>query len=700
MPKFSSFFRSVFILAALLLAPGMALAAPMQQTPDPPPKPFSLLPVANEIGQQIQALVTGDEKTEIEPQETFGTRALGLILKFFKAAHEEVSTFVTNFAATPQLVAWFEQQFADPALQARWAQIGQQLLLVVGAAFIGAWLADLLLLPIRRRFMRREPKTLSSRFGAIFAWLCLSFVPVVLFVGAALVVLGQYGAPKLVRYFIMTVVYAFALWRVVRVVARFFLAPKVPNLRFMPLTTPQAVYIQKWVNRFSAVMVFGYFALDLARLVRIPEGAIAAFSSLIGLVVVAMALVVIAQKRAAVSAFLRGELSAARRGLTLWQGLRLWLARSWHVLAIGYLVIGYLVTTLGGGGGFVFMQRGTILTLIILVAMRMALHTTSRLWPRHRREGAAATAGIYRPVLQIILRLGIWVFAVAGIGASWGIDVEGLLASPWGQRIMGSLFSITTTIVLVVLIYEIIHAFIERSLNRRDEKDQVIEANPRARTLLPMLRNAAIMVLAVIVGLVLLSELGINIAPLLAGAGVLGVAIGFGSQTLVKDFLTGLFIILENTIAVGDVVKIGEHSGVVDGMTIRTVRLRDVQGNLHILPFSEITQIVNMTKGFSYAVMDLSVAYDSDLKKVMEVMQRAGDEMKEDPDYKDVILEPIEVLGVEAFGDSSITVRARIKTQAGEQWKVRRAFMFRIKNLFDAENIEIPFPTVMHLQKT
>jgi small conductance mechanosensitive channel len=163
--------------------------------------------------------------------------------------------------------------------------------------------------------------------------------------------------------------------------------------------------------------------------------------------------------------------------------------------------------------------------------------------------------------------------------------------------------------------------------------------------------------------------------------------------------LTGLFIVLENTIAIGDVVQVGTHAGVVEAMSIRTLRLRDQDGALHILPYSEVTQIINMTKDFAYAVIDMSVAYASDLEHVMNVIRSVGEEMQKDPIFKRVILEPIEILGVEKLGDSAITIRSRIKTRAGKHWDIKRMMLLRLKNRFDSENIEIPFPTVMHLQK-
>src|SRR5262249_2208059 len=152
----------------------------------------------------------------------------------------------------------------------------------------------------------------------------------------------------------------------------------------------------------------------------------------------------------------------------------------------------------------------------------------------------------------------------------------------------------------------------------------------RVRTLLPMLRNAAFIIFSIIAAMVILSEGGVNIGPLLAGAGVIGVAVGFGSQTLVKGFLTGPFLVIENTIAIGDVVKIADHSGTVEAMTIRTLRLRDGDGAVHILPFSEVSKIINMTKDFAYALITVGVSYSSDLRRVMEVIKAVGEELRQD----------------------------------------------------------------------
>jgi len=213
----------------------------------------------------------------------------------------------------------------------------------------------------------------------------------------------------------------------------------------------------------------------------------------------------------------------------------------------------------------------------------------------------------------------------------------------------------------------------------------------RVRTLLPMLRNAFRITLTVIVLLVVLSQIGVDIAPLLAAAGVVGLAVGFGAQTLVKDIITGVFILLEDTIAIGDVVDLGgSHAGVVEGMTIRTMRLRDGSGSVHTVPFSSVTIVQNLTKDFSYATFDLKVDYREDVDKVLEAIKEVGGEIAKDPQFRYGIIGPLEIIGVDAFQDSGVLVKARMKTRAMSQWDVMRAFNLRLKRLFDHRGLRFP----------
>lgn len=217
-------------------------------------------------------------------------------------------------------------------------------------------------------------------------------------------------------------------------------------------------------------------------------------------------------------------------------------------------------------------------------------------------------------------------------------------------------------------------------------------SNARMKTLLPLVRNFLMFVLVLLAGMVLLSELGINVMPLLAGAGVLGIAIGFGAQTLVKDFLTGFTIIAEDLVHVGDVVTVGGRTGEVTRLTIRKIELRSLEGTVHTVPFSDITVVDNLTKDYSYYMFNVGVAYREDTDEVIQCLLEIDEEMRADDEFGSSILEPLEVLGVDSFGDSAVIIKARSRTRAHNKWTVGREFNRRMKYAFDERNIEIPFP--------
>jgi small conductance mechanosensitive channel len=214
------------------------------------------------------------------------------------------------------------------------------------------------------------------------------------------------------------------------------------------------------------------------------------------------------------------------------------------------------------------------------------------------------------------------------------------------------------------------------------------------QTLAPIVRGLTTGLLVILIGLTVLSEIGVKIGPLLAGAGVVGVALGFGAQTLVKDFLTGLFLILEDIVSVGDVVIIGGVGGQVEIMTLRTIRLRDFDGTLHVFPYSEAQVIHNQTKSFAYAVIAPKISYVSDIEKARAILLEIGERLQAEPPYSEMILEPLEIAGVDGFTDVGVIIKARIKTRPGKQWQVGREFQRRLKLAFDAQGIEIGYPNV------
>ena len=223
-----------------------------------------------------------------------------------------------------------------------------------------------------------------------------------------------------------------------------------------------------------------------------------------------------------------------------------------------------------------------------------------------------------------------------------------------------------------------------------DSKDEA--QTQRVNTLFRILKNFVSIAILIVVIMLVLSELGIQIGPLIAAAGVVGLAVGFGAQTLVKDIITGLFIILEGQISIGDIVEVAGHSGRVEAITIRTVRLRDVNGHLHVVPFSEVTTVKNITQDQDYHSFEIGVSYNEDVDHVIDTIEKVGLDLQKDKFFKSKINGEIEVFGLDKFEDSSIIIKGRIPTVHKQQWVVRREFNRRIKLAFDKSGIEIPFP--------
>lgn len=218
------------------------------------------------------------------------------------------------------------------------------------------------------------------------------------------------------------------------------------------------------------------------------------------------------------------------------------------------------------------------------------------------------------------------------------------------------------------------------------------EDGRRIETLARVFRYIANVVITLVAGMLVLSELGISIAPFLGAAGVVGIAVGFGAQSLVKDFFSGFFMLLENQIRIGDAVELAGKVGMVEEITLRNTVLRDIEGNVHYIPNGEITIVTNKSRGYAYAMINLGVAYREDLDEVYRVMRETGAALRADPEIGSRILEDLEIQGVQDWGDSAVVIRCRFKTMAMEQWGVRRAFLGLLKKAFDAHGIEIPYP--------
>ncbi|MCZ6610217.1 MAG: mechanosensitive ion channel, partial [Alphaproteobacteria bacterium] len=440
--------------------------------------------------------------------------------------------------------------------------------------------------------------------------------------------------------------------------------------------------------------VYTFFFLKAAQLAGLPDPAYGSLVYLVGFVLVAFLEVFVLQNRAPVAAAIRGRgQSAGGTG-----GLRARLAGSWHLFAMGYIVAVYVVWVFEVEGGFAFLMNATFWTIVALTAARILVMGTARGIARlfavgadleARFPGLESRANRYVPALKGTIAWAVYVGAALVVLDVWGVDTLGWLASEEGTAALRTVVTVGFILIAGIAVWEVINLGIGRYLGRMDDD---AKGAARARTLLPLMRTTALIVISVIASLSVLSELGLNIGPLLAGAGVMGLAVGFGAQTLVKDVITGLFILLEDTIAVGDYVEVGGHAGTVESLSVRTIRLRDPAGRVHTVPFSDVGTVLNHTKDFSNVVLNIGIAYRENVDQVMDVIEELGREMVEDQTLAPDIITPLEVQGLQSLDDSAVVIRARIRVRPGKQWGMKREFNRRMKNRFDELGIEIPFP--------
>lgn len=347
--------------------------------------------------------------------------------------------------------------------------------------------------------------------------------------------------------------------------------------------------------------------------------------------------------------------------------------------------------------------RHTAVIVVVTLAVAFGADRLSRgAWHRfagrrlsdEQRQRIRQRLGWLRRILLVGLCGAVGLMTIQSLGV---YDVLAVVGSEWGRRILSGVINIILVLALAVVFWEVLRALIERYLSATDADGNQLQRSGRVRTLLPLVRNAAFILLVVTVGLIVLSEIGVNIAPLLAGAGVLGIAIGFGSQKLVQDIITGAFILFEDTVAVGDSVKVGEHVGTVESLSIRALKIRDGNGALHTVPFGAVSTVINSSRGFNYAGIDVPVAYEVDTDRATEIILAVGADMRDEAAWGAMMIDPVEVQGVERFDAASVILRVRIKTTPGDRVTLIREFNRRLKQRFGTAGIAMSSPQVQRV---
>lgn len=490
---------------------------------------------------------------------------------------------------------------------------------------------------------------------------------------------------------------AFLVIELIKAAFRMLFSSRYEGLRLLPISTQEASYWNRWIARLVGMVGYGLMVVVPLINFYITPTLGQAVGALIMLLAFIYAVGVVLKNRVRLRDNLhemggRTTMTASRVSLNLF-------ARTWHLFALLYFLIVFVLTLVRPGDALPFVLFATLKTLVaVVVGILLSSFLTQFIGRRIRLSDDLRRKlpmlenrlNSYIPNALRVLRTIILVAVVMVVLDAWGaFDLAAWYASERGALLVGRLFSIALILIVALGIWLALASLIEHKLN---PETGVGEPSARAKTLLSLFRNALAIAMVTITGMILLSEIGINIGPLIAGAGVLGLAIGFGAQKLVQDVITGVFIQVENAMNTGDVVTVGGITGTAERLSIRSVGIRDLSGTYHIVPFSSVDTVSNYMREYGNHVGEYGIAYRESIDHAIEQLQLAFEELKASEEHGFKLLADMTVAGVIALADNSVNIRVVIKTTPGDQWAVGRAYNRLVKLRFDEAGIEIPFP--------
>ncbi|QGZ63793.1 mechanosensitive ion channel family protein [Paraburkholderia acidisoli] len=537
---------------------------------------------------------------------------------------------------------------------------------------------------------------LLQRLPAALLVLLLDAIPVVAFGLCAAGVLSLFGpedaAPtQAVGDLVDTLVISGAFV----IFGKLLFAPDAASLRLVPLSDDWAAYAQRWLMRIVAIGAVGGAVAAAVPLGMTEEAHLALVKVVTLIGHLALALMILQLRRPVADAM---HVAATRHGSFAW--FMQWFADIWAFAALFVVLALWFVWALDLQGGYAELLRAGGLSLVVLLGARVCaivlLGALSRVFGL--RDGsdkmtfAQQRAYRYYPALRRIVIAVIWIVSIDMLLHVWGLRPTRILALTPISHLLGSaLLTIAIAIVAAVAIWEFANGAAERRLNAWTDAGDFVRA-ARLRTLLPMFRTTLLVSILVVVGLTALSQLGVNTAPLVAGASIFGVALGFGSQKLVQDFITGIFLLTENAMQVGDWVTVAGVSGTVEFLSIRTVRLRGGDGSLYTVPFSSVTTVNNTNRGIGNAAVKVVIAHGQDLERAIETLKQIGAELRQEDAFKNGILGDFAYWGVDSVDGASVTLVGQIQCKDSSRWGVQREFNRRVLVRFTERGIALANP--------
>ncbi|MBV9653617.1 MAG: mechanosensitive ion channel, partial [Acetobacteraceae bacterium] len=669
--------------------------------------------------------------------DSLGAQVIVAISDFMSRLATDSIAALRTAKSIPSLWGWVQVMATDPLARSTLAEVSWRLLIVLAVALAVEWAAWRAIQRPRTALRRMAPAlsgrpgepepeisadaetglvraeageseppaqrrpsawTLLRRLPIVVVRLLLDLLPILLFAAAGhFAAETDLGSTRLVRLVMLAFVDAYVACRVIFVLARLLLSPRSPQLRLVHLSDAAAQDAMRWIKRIVSVAIFGYAGAEVGLLLGMTDAAHRVLLKAVGFTVVVLLAITIFERRKPVARWMVGDPDATGR----FASFRRQTARIWHLLAVFYLGLLWVVWAVELRNGFEQVFRVFVATIAVGITSRLllilgqgsldrAMHVRPSIAERY--PGIEQRAKLYHRGLTLALNIAVAVLAILVLFQLWGLPaLTWLGASLLGRQLLSSVGMTGLTVALALAVWEGTNAAIQRHLAKLAREAQTARS-ARLRTLLPLLRTMLFITVAIIVGLMVLSEIGLNIAPLLAGAGIVGVAIGFGSQKLVQDLITGIFLLLENAMQVGDMVTVSGLTGTVENLSVRTIRLRATDGSVHIIPFSSVTSVTNTNRGLGNASVSVTVPYHEDTDHVSTVLKEIAAAMGKDPEFASKMLSGLQLWGVDKVDGAAATILGQIVCTDAGRYPVQREFNRRLKIRFQELGIDMYNP--------
>jgi moderate conductance mechanosensitive channel len=647
---------------------------------------------------QVRALLLQQLDARTESVVPPAAPDLGSVLMQWRNSAEELRNGLGSLAqAVPALPDGLADAFA------RLPEGGSaRVLLLIGAGMalmlaVG-WAAERLARRFLREFWRQtinaRPEAPLARLGCLLLRLALEFVFLSVFVvGALAVFFALWQGNEVTRTVVMTYVTAIVAVRLFAIFSHFLLAPDQPALRLAQMDDQSTRFLHRQNIVMASIAAFGFLTCTLLRQLGLTDDVYRLLAFAVGLILFATLVYTILRARKAIS----GDLA--------WRGLasgrfRMLFAEAWPGITAAYVVLLYLTIVI-----FVFTGHpvsylsvfGSLLTVIFVPHIDAVLERATQ-----RMENLGATAERAGDQLRIVAlrasRIVLYVVAAMFLMRIWGVDLFSMAERSVGSRIAEALVDIGLTGLVAYVLWEMARISVDRRLAKEaresgpaaagERGEQGGQGASRLRTLLPLLRGAAQVTIAVMAVMLVLSSLGVDIGPLLAGAGVVGIAIGFGAQTLVRDIVSGVFFLVDDAFRRGEYIDVGAAKGTVEKISLRSLRLRHHRGALHTVPFGEIHHLTNYSRDWAIMKLEFRVPFDTDLDKVRKIFKLIGQDLMKDAELGPDFLEPFKSQGVLQTDDSAFVVRGKFMAKPGRQFVIRRVVFQAVQKAFAAEGIK------------